>query len=87
VGKYDSIAGEVVELRIGNGVDKVVQDIMSAVQDSQVQRRDEIVAICKEVLEEKDRGKKLAKITTLISTAAGIAEIAQFAMQLQGFLP
>lgn len=83
VGKYDSITGEKVEVRIGAGVDQIVQTMMTTVQDSDLQERDEIVAICREILEERDQKRKLTKVATLISVAAGIAEIAQFVIQLK----
>ena len=87
VGKYDSITGEKVEVRIGSNVDQIVQEIMSTAQSSQVERRDEIVAICREILEEKDQKSKLDKIATLISIGAGIAKIAQLIIQLQALYP
>ena len=82
-GKYDSITGEKVEVRIGGDVDQIVQEIMSTAQSSQAERRDEIVAICREILAEKDQKSKLDKIATLISIGAGIAKIAQPIIQLQ----
>lgn len=87
VGKYDSITGEKVEVRIGGDVGQIVQEIMSTAQSSQVERRDEIVAICREILEEKDQKSKLDKIATLISIGSGIAKIAQLIIQLQALYP
>jgi len=83
VDKYDSITGEKVEVRIGGDVDQMVREIMSAAQSSQVERRDEIVGICREILEEEDQKSKLDKIATLISMGSGIATITQLIMQLQ----
>lgn len=87
VGKYDSITGEKVEVRIGGDVDEIVQEIMSTAQSSQVERRDEIVAICREILEEENQKSKLDKIATLISIGSGIAKIAQLIIQLQALYP
>lgn len=86
VGKYGSIVGERVELKIGSDIDQIIHNIMSTIQDSQIQRRDEIEAICREILEEKDQNRKLDKIAKLISMGAGIAKIAQFIMQIQALL-
>lgn len=86
VGKYDSITGEKIEVRIGSDVDQIVQEIMSTVQSSQVERRDEIIAICREILEEENQKSKLDKIATLISIGSGIAKIAQLGIQLQQLL-
>ena len=66
---------------------KVVQKILSTAQSSQVERRDEIVAICREILEEKDQKNKLDKIATLISIGSGIAKIAQLIIQLRELYP
>ena len=87
VGKYDSITGEKVEVRIGGDVDQMVQEIMSTAQSSQVDRRDEIVVICREILEEEDQKSKLDKIATLISIGSGIAKMAQLIIQLQALYP
>lgn len=87
VGKYDSITGKKVEVRIGGDVDQIVQEIMSTAQTSQVDKRDEIVAICREILEEEDQRSKLDKIATLISMGSGIATIAQLIMHLQALSP
>lgn len=86
VGEYGSITGKKIEVRVGSDVDEIVQEIMSTVQSSQAERRDEIVAICREILEEENRKSKLDKITTLISATSGIAQIAQLGIQLTQWL-
>jgi len=83
VDRYDSITAEKVEVRIGGDVDQIVREIMSTTQSSQVERRDEIVGMCREILEEEDQKSKLDKIATLISMGSGIATITQLIMQLQ----
>jgi hypothetical protein len=87
LGKYDSITGERVEISIRGDLDQLVQDMMATVQNLHFQERDEIVAICREILEEKDQKSKVGKVATLISVGAGIAEIAQFVIQLRAFVP
>jgi len=87
VGKYDSIIGEKVELTIGDDIDQIVQNILQTVQNPKTQRHDEIIAVCKNIIEEKDRDKKLHKISTLIKVGAEIATITQFIIQLKALLP
>jgi len=87
LGRYDSIIGEKIEVRAGGDVDQIVQEIMSTAQASQIEKRDEIVPMCREILEEKDQKKKFDKIAALISIASGIAKLAQLIVQLRGLFP
>lgn len=81
--KYDSIIGEKVELRVGGEIDSTVENILSAIEDSREERREEIIAICKEILAEKDRDERIKKTGTLVSIGSGITAIAQFVIQLK----
>jgi len=83
VEKYSSIIGEKVELVAGGEVDSVVRDIRDSISRSDDARRDEIIAVCEEILAEKDREKKAARISTLITIGAKVATIAGLILQLR----
>ena len=83
VHKYDSIVGEKVELRVGGEIDSTIENILSTIEDSQEERRDEIIKICKEILTEQDQGMRTEKIGTLVSIGSGLASIAQFIIQIK----
>lgn len=83
VRKYDSIVGEKVELTVGGDLDKAVRAIRDAMSESSDARRDEIVALCDDILAEKHKEKKAARANTLLSVGAKVAAIAQFILQLQ----
>ena len=83
VGKYDTIIGDKIELTFGGGVDNAVRAIRDAMNKSSDAHRNEIVAVCEEILAENDKEKKAAKIDTLLSVGAKVAAIAQFILQLK----
>jgi len=83
VHKYGSIVGEKVELRVGGEIDSTIKNILSAIENSQEERRDEIITICKEILSEQDQDMRIKKIGTLVSIGSGLAAIAQFIIQLK----
>ena len=83
VGKYDSIIGDKVELTLSGDIDNAVCAIRDAINKSSDARRDQIVAVCEEILAEKDKEKKATKIVTLLSIGAKVAAISQFILQLK----
>ena|GEM_PF-2759914 len=83
VGKYNSIVGAKAELIVSREVDNAIRAIRNTMSGSNHAERDEIVAICEEILAEKDKEKTMTRITTLLSVGAKIASIAQFVLQLQ----
>lgn len=83
LGKYDSIVGEKIEVRVGGDIDSLVQQILAAAQSTQAPRREEIVIICRQILKEKDHSKKLDRANALVSITSGVATLAQFVMQLK----
>ena len=83
VKKYDSIVGAKVELRVGDEIDSTIENILSAIHDSQEKQRDEIIEICKEILAEQDQGMRIKKINTLVSIGSGLAGIGKFIIQLK----
>jgi len=86
LGKYDHIVGEQVELRIGEDIDSVVRKVLRAIDPSIGPQKERIALVCREILAEQDKGRKIEKANTLISVGSGIATIAQFLMQLKGLL-
>jgi hypothetical protein len=81
--KYGNIFGEKTEVRVGEEIDSIIENILSTIENSQEERRDEIITICKEILSDQDQNMKTKKIGTLVSIGSGLAAIAQFIIQLK----
>lgn len=85
---YESIMGAEVQPVAGEDMDRTVQRILSAVQDSEEdgeerQRREQIIGVCREILAEKDRGRKIEKAKELISLGSGVTAIALYVIHLK----
>jgi len=84
--KYDNITAEKLELRIGGDVDTTIQNIISAIQNSDEEKKQTIATVCREILSEQDKQTKARKIRELISVGAGIASIARLLLQLKAII-
>ncbi len=83
---YDSIIGEKVELVIGGDVDKVVNDIMTTIKQSEEEKKAEIISICQKIITEKNANAKAKLVGTLIDTGSKIATIGSFILQLKSMV-
>ena len=84
--QYDNIVGEKIEMTIGGDPNPIVSQVIDAISDTNEVKREEIIAICNEILNEDNEESKMNKIGALISIGAGITSIAQFCMQLKTIL-
>ena len=80
--KYDKIVGEEISVTIGEE-DKLINQIIAALQESNEPKKEEIIRISKDILKEPDKNNKLNRIKNLISIGAGVATIATFIMDLK----